>query len=185
MNGRAEVAVSDPSVAATPLTDFAPAAPGEALTNSWEFFNDRQRWLLVIVLFLVSSCGAIDRAIIIILLEPIKLEFHVSDTALGLLSGVAFGTFYAILGVPLGRYADRGDRRLLITASVGLWSILTTACGWVGSFLHLFLMRIGVGIGEAGGTGPPVMSLIAIISRRNAAPRRSAWCRCPCSPVRF
>jgi MFS family permease len=155
-----EIAVSDPSAAATPLGDsVAATAPG--VVNSWEFFNDRQRWMLVIVLFLVSSSGAIDRAIIAILLEPIKLEFHVSDTALGLLSGVAFGTLYAILGVPLGRYADRGDRRLLITVSIGLWSILTTACGWVGSFLQLFVMRIGVGIGEAGGTGPPVMSLIA------------------------
>ncbi|HEY1892837.1 MAG TPA: MFS transporter [Steroidobacteraceae bacterium] len=160
MSGFTEVAVSDPSVAATPLADSVAATPPPA-ANSWEFFNDRQRWLLVIVLFLVSSSGAIDRAIIAILLEPIKLEFHVSDTALGLLSGVAFGTLYAILGVPLGRYADRGDRRLLITASIGLWSILTTACGWVGSFLQLFLLRIGVGIGEAGGTGPPVMSLIA------------------------
>lgn len=153
--------MSDPSVSTAPRAHSEPEIAAKPPTNSWEFFNDRQRWMLVIVLFLVSSSGAIDRAIIAILLEPIKQDFHVSDTALGLLTGVAFGTLYAILGVPLGRYADRGDRRLLITASVGLWSILTGACGWVGSFLQLFLLRIGVGIGEAGGTGPPVFSLIA------------------------
>src|SRR5215469_290296 len=145
----------------------APLAPSDAdilappKANSWELFNDRQRWMLVFVLFLVSSSGAIDRAIVAILLEPIKLEFHVSDTALGLMTGVAFGILYAVLGLPLGRYADRGDRRLLITICVGLWSVFTAASGWARSFLQLFLFRIGVGIGEAGGTGPPVMSLIA------------------------
>jgi MFS family permease len=161
MSGFGEVAVSDQSVPTTPVAYAEPEIPGKPVTNSWELFNERQRWMLVIVLFLVSSSGAIDRAIVAILLEPIKQEFHVSDTALGLMTGFAFGILYAILGVPLGRYADRGDRRLLITASVGLWSVLTAACGWVGSFFQLFLMRIGVGIGEAGGTGPPVMSLIA------------------------
>ena len=129
--------------------------------NTWDAFNDRQRWMLVIVLFLVMSSGAIDRTIISIVFEPIKQEFHLSDTALGLMTGIAFGIFYAILGVPLGRYADRGDRRLLITASVAVWSILTATCGWARSFLQLFLMRIGVAIGEAGGSGAPLMSLLA------------------------
>ena len=161
MSGFGEVAVSDQSAPTTPAARAEPDVPGKPVTSSWELFNERQRWTLVIVLFLVSSSGAIDRAIVAILLEPIKQEFHVSDTALGLMTGFAFGILYAVLGVPLGRYADRGDRRLLITASVGLWSVLTAACGWVGSFFQLFLMRIGVGIGEAGGTGPPVMSLIA------------------------
>ena len=161
MNSLGEVAVSDPSVSTTPLARSEPAVPGKPLTNTWELFNERQRWMLLLVLFLVSSSGAIDRAMVAILLEPIKHEFHVSDTALGLMTGFAFGILYAILGLPLGRYADRGNRRGLISISVGLWSILTAACGWVSSFLQLFLLRIGVGIGEAGGTGPPVMSLLA------------------------
>ena len=129
--------------------------------NPWELFNKRQRAMLLLVLFLVGSSGAIDRAVVSILLEPIKQTFHVSDTALGLLTGVAFGILYAILGVPLGRYADRGDRRLLISASVGLWSIFTAGCGWVHTFFQLFLLRIGVGIGEAGGTGGPAISLLS------------------------
>ena len=149
------------SASTAPLTSSATDVLDPPKTNTWEFFNDRQRWMLVFVLFLISSSGAIDRAIVAILLEPIKQEFHVSDTALGLMTGVAFGILYALLGVPLGRYADRGDRRLLITVCVGLYSIFTTASGWARSFLQLFLFRIGVGIGEAGGTGPPVMSLIA------------------------
>lgn len=137
---------------------MAPAVTGK---NTWDAFNDRQRWMLIFVLFLVMSSGAIDRTIISIVLEPIKQEFHVSDTALGLMTGVAFGIFYAVLGVPIGRYADRGDRRLLITVSVAVWSILTAACGWARSFLQIFLLRIGVAMGEAGGSGAPLMSLLA------------------------
>jgi len=137
------------------------AAPEVDPARPWELFNGRQRAMLVIVLFLVNSSGAIDRALVSILLEPIKQSFHVSDTALGLMTGLAFGILYAILGVPLGRYADRGDRRLLIAASVGLWSIFTAACGLVTTFFQLFLLRIGVGIGEAGGTGGPAISLLA------------------------
>lgn len=129
--------------------------------ESWEHFNNRQRWALVFILFLIASSGAIDRAVMAILLEPIKQELHVSDTALGLLTGVAFGILYAILGMPIARYADRGDRRLLITVSVALWSIFTVGCGFARSFLQLFLMRIGVGVGEAGGTGAPLMSLLS------------------------
>ena len=137
------------------------ATPQIDAAKPWELFNGRQRAMLVIVLFLVNSSGAIDRAVVSILLEPIKQTFHVSDTALGLMTGVAFGILYAILGLPLGRYADRGDRRLLISASVGLWSIFTAGCGWVHTFFQLFLLRIGVGIGEAGGTGGPAISLLS------------------------
>lgn len=161
MSGFGEIAVPDSSASPAHLAHSESEVSRKPLKNSWELFNDRQRWVLLVVLFLVSSSGAIDRAMVAILLEPIKHEFHVSDTALGLMTGFAFGILYAILGIPLGRYADRGNRRVLITLSVGLWSILTAACGWVTSFLQLFLLRIGVGIGEAGGTGPPVMSLLA------------------------
>ncbi len=145
----------------TPPDSAGVIAPVATVTNTWDAFNDRQRWMLIVVLFLVMSSGAIDRTIISIVFEPIKQEFHLSDTALGLMTGVAFGIFYAILGVPIGRYADRGDRRLLITVSVAVWSILTAACGWAHSFLQLFLARIGVAMGEAGGSGAPLMSLLA------------------------
>lgn len=141
--------------------DLEPVSQAGGPTNTWELFNKRQRAMLLLVLFLVGSSGAIDRAVVSILLEPIKQSFHVSDTALGLMTGVAFGILYAILGVPLGRYADRGDRRLLITASVGLWSLFTAGCGFVNTFFQLFLLRIGVGIGEAGGTGGPAISLLS------------------------
>lgn len=144
---------------APPIGSDAGAAPPQR--NSWDHFNGRQRWMLVFVLFLIASSGAVDRGIIAILLEPIKREYHLSDTALGLLTGVAFGIFYAILGLPIARYADRGDRRLLISVSVGLWSLFTAACGWSRSFLQLFLLRIGVAVGEAGGTGAPSLSLLA------------------------
>ena len=69
--------------------------------------------------------------------------------ALGLLGGIAFGVFYAAVGLPIAWLADRSDRRSLIAAAIGLWSVMTAACGLAGGFPTLFLARIGVGIGEA------------------------------------
>jgi len=153
--------VSATATSSEAVGSLEPVPQAGAAAKPWELFNRRQRALLLLILFLVSSSGAIDRAVVSILLEPIKQSFHVSDTALGLMTGLAFGILYAILGVPLGRYADRGDRRLLIAASVGLWSIFTAGCGLVHTFFQLFLLRIGVGIGEAGGTGGPAISLLS------------------------
>ena len=85
-----------------------------------------------------------------VLLEPIKREFRVSDTMLGLLGGLAFALFYATLGLPVARWADRGNRRTVIAVALTAWSIATAACGLAQSFLQLLLARVGVGAGEAG-----------------------------------
>ena len=129
-------------------------------TKTWDLYSEPRRWVLLFVLFLVTTSSYVDRNIIGVLLQPIKEEFHVSDTMLGLLSGLSFAMFYATLGVPMARWADRGDRRFIITISLVVWSVMTALCGMAQSFWQLALARIGVGAGEAGGI-PPGQSLVA------------------------
>ena len=92
--------------------------------------------------------------------EPIKLDLGLTDTQLGALTGLAFALFYTLLGVPIARFADRHDRSRVISASIFIWSTFTALCGLANGFLTLLLMRIGVGVGEAG-CSPPAVSMIA------------------------
>lgn len=101
-----------------------------------------------------------DRQILAILLEDIKADLLLSDTQLGLLSGLAFALFYATLGLPVAALADRSNRRNIISIALALWSGMTAVCGLAQNFTHLLLARIGVGIGEAG-SSPPSHSMIA------------------------
>lgn len=114
----------------------------------------------LIILTLAYMSSHIDRGIVNILLQPIKNEFNVSDTWLGLLSGLAFAIFYATLGIPIAMWADRGNRRNIISLAITVWSVMTAVCGLATSFGQLLAARIGVGIGEAGST-PPSHSMIA------------------------
>jgi MFS family permease len=112
------------------------------------------------VLFVVYIFNFIDRQILAILLQPIKDDLKISDTALGFLTGFAFALFYTVAGLPLARIADRWVRRSLIAISLATWSVMTAASGLARGFTDLAFARIGVGIGEAGAT-PPAHSLIA------------------------
>jgi MFS family permease len=96
----------------------------------------------------------IDRQIIGILAVPIKKELALTDTQLSLMGGIAFALFYSGLAIPIAWLADRRSRVNIIAVSVGLWSLFTAACGFAQNFWHLFLARMGVGIGEAGGVAP-------------------------------
>lgn len=107
-------------------------------------------WWSITLLTLVSFFNYMDRMVLAVLLEPIKHELHLSDAQLGLLSGLAFALLYAVLGIPLARYADRASRVRLLAACLGLWTLMTAATGLARSFPQLFLARMGVGIGEAG-----------------------------------
>lgn len=111
-------------------------------------------------LLLVYIFNFIDRTIINILTEPIKESFQVEDWQMGLLGGIAFAALYTMLGIPLARISERVNRVVVITCSVAVWSLFTVLCGFASSFIMLFIMRICVGIGEAGCT-PPAQSLIA------------------------
>ncbi len=118
------------------------------------------RWYVLGVLALTYAFSFMDRQILSILLEDIRAEFSLSDLQLGLLSGIAFALFYATLGIPIARLADRFNRVTIVSAAVAVWSAMTALCGAASSFWQLFLARVGVGIGEAGGS-PPSHSIIS------------------------
>ena len=106
------------------------------------------------VLLLAYIFNFIDRQIIGVLAVPIKTELSLSDAQLGLMGGIAFALFYSGLAIPIAWLADRKSRVNIIALSVGLWSAFTAACGFAQNFWQLFLARMGVGIGEAGGVAP-------------------------------
>lgn len=116
--------------------------------------------LLVTALTLAYALSFVDRQILALLVQPMQASLHISDTGFGLLQGLAFALFYFTFGIPLGRIADRGNRRNLIAAAILMWSVMTMACGTAHSFLALFAWRAGVGIGEAA-LSPAAYSLIA------------------------
>jgi hypothetical protein len=129
--------------AAPSAADAPPAAPAKLPFST--------HWTLVLLL-LVYMMSFIDRQIMGILMEPIKREFQVSDTAMGLLSGLTFALFYSALAVPFSRYADRANRRNMVAWCCAAWSAMTALCGLAGSYWTLALARVGVAVGEAGGT---------------------------------
>jgi predicted MFS family arabinose efflux permease len=106
------------------------------------------------VLIIVYTFNFIDRQIVGILAVPIKAELRLSDSQLGLMGGLAFALFYTFLGIPIARLADRVNRTAIMTAALALWSLMTAICGLTHSFVQLFLARVGVGVGEAGGVTP-------------------------------
>jgi MFS family permease len=112
------------------------------------------------VLVVVYVFNFLDRQILSILAERIKLDLGLTDAQLGYLYGTAFAVFYAVFGIPLGRLADVWDRRLLISIGLAFWSAMTALSGLAGSFAHLALARIGVGVGEASAS-PAAYSLLS------------------------
>jgi MFS family permease len=117
-------------------------------------------WWTVGVLTFTYIVSFVDRTILGLLIEPIKVDLSLNDTEIGLVQGMAFGLFYAAMGLPLGWLADRTSRRGLIAVGAGLWCAATAACGLASSFVQLFLARIAVGVGEAA-LSPAAMSTIS------------------------
>lgn len=120
----------------------------------------KRRGLTLALLTTTYFFSFMDRQILAILLEPIKKDLQLTDTQLGLLSGLVFALFYATLGLPIARVADRTSRRNIIAGSLAIWSVMTALCGLAQNFTQLLLARVGVGVGEAG-SGPPSQSIIA------------------------
>ena len=117
-------------------------------------------WYGVVVLLIAFLFSFVDRIILGLLVVPIKADLGVSDAAMGLLLGIAFAIFYTLMGLPIGWLADRFSRRGIIGIGITLWSLATAACGLAGSYLQLFLARVGVGVGEAA-LSPSAFSMIA------------------------
>ena len=118
------------------------------------------RYYVLVMLTVVSMINIMDRLILSILLEDIKAEFTFTDTQLGVLAGLAFALFYALMSIPIARWADISNRKNILAAALIIWSGMTALCGAATGFVSLFLARLGVGIGEAGGS-PPSYSIIA------------------------
>lgn len=131
------------------------------------------RHYLLTVLMVVLAFNYVDRVALGLVLQDIKASLHLSDTQLGILSGIAFALFYAVMGIPIARWADRGNRVTIISLTTALWSAMVALCGSAASFSQLLLIRIGVGIGESGCV-PPAHSLIADFFSRAERPRAIA-----------
>lgn len=112
------------------------------------------RFYVLAILILVYMLNFLDRQIIGILAAPLKAEFNMSDSQFGLLGGIAFASVYSTLAIPLAWLADRVSRVWIMTGALAVWSGFTALCGMAGSFGQLFLCRMGVGVGEAGGVAP-------------------------------
>ncbi len=128
----------------TGIADFSPAYKRFALA----------------MLTAVYALNFIDRQILVILQEPIKADMALSDAQLGLLSGFAFAVIYVTAGIPIAYWADRGNRRNVISLAVAVWSGMTAVSGLAQNYGQLLLARVGVGLGEAGGS-PPAHSMIS------------------------
>lgn len=124
--------------------------------------NRSARYYALAVLTLVYTFNFIDRQLLAILQESIKVDLQLSDSQLGLLTGFAFALFYVTAGIPIARWADRGNRRNIVALAIGTWSLMTAISALVQNYTQLLAARVGVGVGEAGGS-PPAHSMISDI----------------------
>jgi MFS family permease len=120
----------------------------------------RRAWYVVAILTVAYILSFIDRQILSLLVAPIRRDLHISDTQMSLLMGLSFAVFYSFFGIPIGRLADSRSRRNIITWGILAWSFCTASCGVISSYAQLFLMRVGVGVGEAA-LSPPAYSMVS------------------------
>lgn len=145
-------------------TSAVNAAPQSTVTSP--VVNWKTHFTLAL-LALIYVFSFIDRNVIAIVMEPIRQEFGVSDTMMGLLSGIAFASLYALISLPMGQLADSGyNRRNIIAVCCALWSLATMLCGAVAQFWQLMLARMSVAVGEAGGMAPSV-SMVSDLYPKN------------------
>lgn len=131
------------------------------------------RYLILLILTLVTTCAVMDRAVITICVEAIRREFHLTDGQFGLASGLAFSVTFGLATLPFGLLADRVNRRNLIAGSIAFWSCMTAICGLAPNFLVLLVGRMGIGAGEAAGQSA-IVSTIADLFPPNRRARAVA-----------
>ncbi|MBC2651308.1 MFS transporter [Novosphingobium flavum] len=137
------------------LSGATPAAADQAASVS-----TARQWYVLVVLALVYAMNIADRYVITTVMESIRIDLKLSDSGVALLTGVALALFYVTIGIPVSALADRFSRRNIIAGALSLWSLLTVLTGLSATFTQMLLARIGVGIGESGGT-PPSTSMLA------------------------
>jgi MFS family permease len=134
--------------------------------NSTPYLDQRYRWYVLGLLTLVYAFNFIDRQVLVIVQEQIRVELGLMDWQLGMLSGFVFAVFYSILGVPIAHWSEQIGRKRVISISLAFWSLMTALMGAAQNFMQLALLRVGVGVGEAGGS-PPSHSIISDIFPRH------------------
>lgn len=125
---------------------------------------------LLVILVLVGTVSTFERFVFALVLEPIKHDMQLSDTQLGLMTGIAFAAFYGAVGIPIARWADQGNRVTITAIAVGLLGIMVSLCGLASNFIQLLMVRVGVAVGEAGFV-PAAQSLLADYFDRGERPR--------------
>jgi len=147
-----------------------------------EFLN--YKYYMLALLTMVAAFSGLDRHVLTLALESIRHEFSLNDSQLGLMSGFAFTFFYAIVGIPLARWADRGNRNTVVTVTTGLWSAMLALSALAGNFIQLLLARVGVAVGESGCV-PTAQSLISDYFARAERPKAMSiyWMYLPLSTI--
>jgi MFS family permease len=112
------------------------------------------RYFVAVMLCAIYTLNFLDRQVLAILAQPVKLDLHLTDTQLGMLTGLLFALFYTTCGIPVAALADRYNRVRIVAAAAAVWSFFSAACGLASGFTSLALARMGVGAGEAGGSAP-------------------------------
>ena len=136
--------------------------------------GESYKYYLLVVLTLVGVVSTFERFVFALALEPIKVDLQLSDTQLGFMTGIAFALFYGVAGIPIARWADRGNRVNITGLAVALLGVMVTLCGLVGNFFQLLLVRAGVAVGEAGFV-PSAQSLLADYFDRRERPRAMSF----------
>jgi MFS family permease len=149
------------------MVDLTRQAPADLAATT---ASSARRHYVLGLLTIIYALNFLDRTIFNVLIEPIKKEFSLSDTTMGLLAGFGFVLFYSTLGIPIARAADRLNRCNIVALALAFWSAMTFLCGMASSVTTLALVRMGVGVGESAGT-PASQSLIADLFDKNERPR--------------
>lgn len=144
---------------------------------AFDITDGQRRWTITF-LFIVGVLNYIDRTIISILQVPIKQELSLSDTQLGLLTGLAFAALYVFSAIPISRIADRSSRKIVIIAAMMVWSIMTAMSAFASSFIMLLLCRMGVAVGEAGSVPATHSTLADLYPPQKRARAIAAWALC-------
>ncbi len=140
-------------------SDVAPGSPVMQLAEP-QSASFLERWYVLIMMCLVYTLSIADRYVVSTVLDPIRDELHLTNLGVSLLTGMAFGVFYILLGFPLSWLIDRYNRRKIVAVCLVLWSIMTAVCGLARTSFQFFMARVGVTVGEAGGT-PGANSLLS------------------------
>jgi MFS transporter, Spinster family, sphingosine-1-phosphate transporter len=135
--------------------------------------QETYRSYLLAVLMAMLASSFVDRMVLGLVLEDIKTDLDLTDTQLGILNGIAYAVFFSLMGIPMARWADRGNRVLVVSIATAAWSVAVAAFALAGSFLQLLLCRIGTAVGEAG-CSPPANSLLPEYFPRGERPRAMA-----------